>query len=297
MAQDIRTLKVTTPLFLYGADQREPEIRTASVRGQLRYWFRAIEGANTVDLKELWKAESALFGSTEGSSVVSLRLYADGELKTASYAMLPHRKETREQSWQDAISPDQKLRLEIVTRPGVARVPPKVIKALITWLLLGGLGKRSRRMFGALESSNLTGKLADGDALADTIGQNLQTIVKYSDLPGVPAFPTLHPDYSRVVVGTAGFPDWETLIRELFGLLRSDQYRSHERTFGYAMNGRRASPLIAQVRRIGDKYYPVLTAMRSTPARDINWQILDSFMDDAEARWNGKTVWGGKLAR
>ncbi|GAB4418546.1 MAG: hypothetical protein Kow00106_14570 [Anaerolineae bacterium] len=291
----VYSLNVITPVFLYGADQRQPEVRTASVRGQLRYWFRAIEGAGTSDLKELWKAESALFGSTEGSSVVSLRLYADGELKTASYAMLPHRTERKFQSWQDAISPDQKLSLEMVTRPGIDKVPPKAIRALVIWLLLGGLGKRSRRMFGALESSNLTGKLADGDALADTIGQNLQTIVKYSDLPGVPAFPTLHPNYSRVVVGTVGFPDWKSLIEDLFGLLRSNKYRSHERTFGYAMDGRRASPLIAQVRRIGDRYYPVLTAMRSTPDKDIKWTILDSFMDDAEARWDGKTVWGGRL--
>ncbi len=152
-------------------------------------------------------------------------------------------------------------------------------------------------MFGALESPSLTGKLADGNALANEIGRNLQTIVKHADLPQVPAFPTLHPDYSRVVVGTVGFPNWASLIEDLFGLLRSDQYRSHERTFGYAMNGRRASPLIAQVRRIGDQYYPVLTAMRSTPDKGIEWSILDNFMDDAEARWNGKTVWGGRLAK
>jgi CRISPR-associated protein Cmr1 len=293
----VYTLTVITPLFLYGADQKKPEIRAASVRGQLRYWFRAIEGAGTSDLNQLWTAESEVFGSTAGSSVVSLRFYAQGELKTQSYAMLPHQTERRFQSWQDAISPDQKLRLEMVTRPGIDKVPPKAVRALVAWLLLGGLGKRSRRMFGALESPRLTGKLADGNALANEIGRQLQDIVKPCNLPQVPAFPTLHPDYSRVVVGTVGFQDWESLIKDLFDLLRSDQYRSHERTFGYAMNGRRASPLIAQVRRIGDQYYPVLTAMRSTPDKDIEWSILDNFMDDAEARWNGKTVWGGRLAK
>jgi len=284
-------------LFLYGAEQGKPEIRAASVRGQLRYWFRAIEGANTTQLDGLWAAESALFGSTAGGSAVSIRIYPEEGVITDRYAMLPHRSDQKSQSWQDAISPDQRLRLEIVTRPGIDKVPPRVVKSLVVWLLLGGLGKRSRRMFGALESPALTGKLTDGSALADEIERYLQTIVKYSPKSEVPEFPTLHPDYSRVVVGTVGFPDWESLIKDLFGLLRSDNYRPHERTFGYAMERRRASPLIAQVRRISGQYYPVLTAMRSTPDKDIEWDILDNFMDDAESRWQGKTVWGGRLAR
>jgi CRISPR-associated protein Cmr1 len=294
----VYSLNVISPLFLYGADQKKPEIRAASVRGQLRYWFRAIKGAGTPDLNELWTTESEVFGSTAGSSVVSVRFYADGKLNTGRYAMLPHRKEPSKQFPQPAISPTQKLKLEMIARPGRDKVPPEAVKALVAWLLLGGLGKRSRRMFGALESPNLTGKLADGNALADEIERKLQTIVKnYVDLPQGPAFPTLHPAYSRVVVGTVGFSDWETLIKDLFGLLRSGMYLSEERTFGYATKGRRASPLIAQVRRIGDQYYPVLTAMRSTPDKDIQWSILDRFMDDAEYRWQGRTVWGGRLAR
>lgn len=290
-------LKVVTPLFLYGADQRQPEVRAASVRGQLRYWFRAIEGADTPQLDRLWDEESALFGSTAGGSTVSLRVYPVGELTTGRYAMLPHRTETKLQSPQDAIAPGQELRLEIVTRPGTDKVPPKVVKALVTWLLLGGLGKRSRRMFGALELTSLTGKLTDGSELASEIERNLKTIVKYSDASPVPEFPILHPDYSRVIVGTSGFSNWQDLIKDLFGLLRSEPYRREERTFGYAMRGRRASPLIAQVRRIGDHYYPVLTAMRSKPDQDIKWPVLDQFMDDAESRWAGKTVWGGRLTR
>lgn len=289
-------LKVITPLFLYGADQNRPEIRAASVRGQLRYWFRAIEGANTTQLNELWDEESALFGSTAGSSTLSLRIYPAAELTTGRYAMLPHRTNTSLQSPQNAIAPNQELRLEIVARPGIGKVPPKVIRALVTWLLLGGLGKRSRRMFGALESPALTGKLTDGSALADEIARYLQTIVKYSDIPSVPQFPTLHPAHSWVVVGTTGRSDWLDLIKDLFELLRSNSYRD-QRTFGYAMGGRRASPLIAQVRRIGDHYYPVLTAMRSKPDQDIKWKVLDQFMDEAQDRWKGETVWGGRLVR
>lgn len=301
MPQQIYVLNTVTPLFLYGADQKNPEIRAASIRGQFHYWFRAIEGARTDDLKEISASESALFGSTAGGSSVSIRVSTDKDLKTDTYPMLPHKKDKREQSWQKAASPGQKLRLTIATRPGMEKVPPAVTKTVLIWLLLGGIGKRSRRMFGALEWPKLISQDNDSAGPAAEIKQYLEKWVRYADLPHVPAFPTLHPSYSRVVVGTRGSYEWEALMKELFGLLRNDRYRPKERTFGYATatgdrRDRRASPLIAQVRRIGDQYYPVLTAMRSTPDKDIKWEVLDQFMDDAQALWKGETVWGGRLA-
>ena len=58
-------IKTVSPLFLNGADKAQPELRAASVRGQLRYWFRAIEGAKTDSLQEVWRKEESIFGSTE----------------------------------------------------------------------------------------------------------------------------------------------------------------------------------------------------------------------------------------
>lgn len=37
------TLKVLTPMFMGGADpEGAPELRAASIRGAMRFWFRAI---------------------------------------------------------------------------------------------------------------------------------------------------------------------------------------------------------------------------------------------------------------
>ncbi len=298
MPSKLISLRVITPLFLYGANQKKPEIRAASVRGQLRYWFRAIEGARIIRLDELWEAESAVFGSTAGGSSVSIRFYPNGDLKTNKYPMLPHRPDKKGQSWQEAISPGQKLTLEIVSQPGNEKISPTIMRTLGIWLLLGGIGKRSRRMFGALEV-RLPGKQEEPEGLANYIGKLLRTAIgEPLDLPHPPEFPTLHPEYSRVVVGTKGELNWEALMRDLFlNLLRSPKYKPFERTFGHATRDRRASPLIAQVRKVGDQYCPVLTAMRSKPDKDIKWNILDDFMDDAESRWKGKTVWGGRLAK
>ncbi len=293
-------LKIITPWFLNGPAPRSPELRAASVRGQLRYWFRAIEGARGAGLAQLWEQESNIFGSTGGGSSVSIRLYLENRhatLQTDSHPMLPHRNNERERSYQRAIEPGQSLILEAVTRPGI-KLSARFRSALEVWLLLGGIGKRSRRMFGAINSSSFWPALQSSpEQLAEDAKKRLGEIIpEPSPLPGIPPFPTLHPDHSWVMIGTEGDPEWLNLIETLFtDLLRTPKYRPNERCFGYAMGGRRASPLIAQMRKIGNRYYPVLTIMRSKPDRDINWEVLNDFMDDAARLWDGINVWGGPL--
>jgi len=122
-----------------------------------------------------------------------------------------------------------------------------------------------------------------------------------SSITHVPEFPILHPMHSRIVVGERKFGDAEEANRVLFhDLLRSNKYRQHEDYFGGAVGGRRASPLIAQVRQIDNSWYPVLTYMRSRPeragGRRADWHVVDSFMNDAEKLFDGETVWGGRFA-
>ncbi len=64
----IATLKARfiTPCFCGGSDQSKSEIRTLSIRGQMRWWYR-ICGADA-------KTETALFGSAEtGKSPLMVR--------------------------------------------------------------------------------------------------------------------------------------------------------------------------------------------------------------------------------
>lgn len=56
-------LKFTTPAFLAGADQNMPEIRPASLRGAVRWWFRVLGGTP--------EAEKALFGGVHNGAVAS----------------------------------------------------------------------------------------------------------------------------------------------------------------------------------------------------------------------------------
>jgi RAMP superfamily len=58
-------LETLTPAFLSGADQKEADLRAASVRGLLRWWWRAAVGHEYPSPEELSQREAVLFGSAE----------------------------------------------------------------------------------------------------------------------------------------------------------------------------------------------------------------------------------------
>lgn len=54
--------EVITPMFLSGADGRTPELRPPSIKGAMRFWWRAINGH--LPLKNLKEKESEIFGTS-----------------------------------------------------------------------------------------------------------------------------------------------------------------------------------------------------------------------------------------
>lgn len=53
------TVKVITPLFMGGANQ-QAELRSQSIKGIIRYWWRALKATN--DIKKLMEEEAKIFG-------------------------------------------------------------------------------------------------------------------------------------------------------------------------------------------------------------------------------------------
>ena len=75
---EVRRYELITPLFGGGVKPQEPDpvstVRAASVRGQLRFWWRATRGGQFASLDELRKAEEVLWG---GAAVIG----KDGKLE------------------------------------------------------------------------------------------------------------------------------------------------------------------------------------------------------------------------
>ncbi|NFG61324.1 type III-B CRISPR module RAMP protein Cmr1 [Clostridium sp. CMCC3677] len=86
--------EVVTPLFLYGADGQTPEIRIPSLKGMIRYWWRAANA--DLGLKQLKESENLTFGGVSkeskqenknkiGKSKVIMRLINYNDKSNTSY--------------------------------------------------------------------------------------------------------------------------------------------------------------------------------------------------------------------
>ena len=181
-------LETVTPLFLGGADPRgEPELRAASIRGALRFWFRALLGGIIGDdnkgLELLRNDEAKVFGSTKfGASPIIIQVeYSD--FRTTPFSQLAQRdsatrsyglpgvaylffvaRGTRRNRERKAINPGTKFNLKLSLRPGLIGKQKAFQHACAAlWLLthLGGLGARSRRGSGSLQVIRVTPPVLD----------------------------------------------------------------------------------------------------------------------------------------
>ncbi|GIW37723.1 MAG: type III-B CRISPR module RAMP protein Cmr1 [Meiothermus sp.] len=167
-------LKTVTPLFGGSANVREvdPEnpVRAASVRGHLRFWWRATVGAQYASAEELFKVEEEIWGSAKKHGRVALRVpeQAAGESKKPS-DLVPDRGTARtgpmEKFFLHPFNPNQGEGLPeasglvwvaFTLELNVTRLSPEekeqLKTALRAWIAFGGLGARTRRGVGALEA-------------------------------------------------------------------------------------------------------------------------------------------------
>ncbi len=75
-----------TPMFCYGTDQNSPEIRAASIKGMLRYWWRVFNPNKTK--ANLLQAESELFGDTNSKSPFDIIIQEDAIIKLTVHYLL-----------------------------------------------------------------------------------------------------------------------------------------------------------------------------------------------------------------
>lgn len=175
-------LRVVTPLF--SGDDPTPTatdspIRVPSIRGALRYWFRAVAaGHGITDLDTLAAQETEIFGSTRKPSSIALRIAGRTRSQFApepDWVMGKDRKPLTGVTyllglglWTPGNGPAAGMQRPFVRHGAKFTLDVKFgtsettnarfLHAFRAWLLLGGLGARIRRGFGQLELINVTGK-------------------------------------------------------------------------------------------------------------------------------------------
>lgn len=286
-------LKLVTPAFLGGADpEAKAEWRAASIRGQWRWWFRALAGPRLGhDLAAVATAEAAIFGSsTAGASRIQVRTSppSTAPLQVGwSYDRPARNAAELTQDWglnpgdADFAATEARLRIvrhgnEIATR-GVAylgfgcmdtqgclqrscldagvelaftlqweerrwrEIDPQwrtlAGDALQAWLLLGGIGARSRKGFGSLHLCEVEGDLPDGFELTTprSSQQLHQALAPLIDTPGAPA-----PEWSQIsrqskIYLPVQAPTWQEALSRVGGWLMA-----YRRRYGIAGESRTA---------------------------------------------------------
>lgn len=168
-------LQLITPCFCAGAEpEKQAEIRAASIRGQLRWWFRVLGGFKALHPMGLREQEDLIFGSTAGdkgrAGLLTVRVsgiapsfdIVDDQKMNATpgnvrgYLLFPLRAERNGNRRDRAVfraaasaSSRPSFELEILWR-GNPKVSTSITGLITVFANLGSLGFRSRRAMGAL---------------------------------------------------------------------------------------------------------------------------------------------------
>jgi len=239
MVSCVRRYKLLTPLFGGGVVSGKADpitiIRGSSIRGQLRFWWRACRGGKfDGDLKEMKKYEDTLWGAAgaEKQGLPSQVQIKMGNAKKGkeiqpferrgrpaddwsilSYAAFPLQES--QGSVMDGVTFELTISYPKTNTNGM-NIGEEVAAALWAWETFGGIGARTRRGFGALHC--LDGPVLPTDT--NRVKQSLKAGLLQHVVEG--AWPQDVPYLNRdgkdlKVIGVFSDPQkaWEKLISEL----------------------------------------------------------------------------------
>lgn len=151
------TCETITPMFLAGADGTTPELRAPSIKGALRFWWRAMNGH--LSLAELQKKETEIFGGSyknEEGKEVALRSKVIIQIQQIVFKpifseLVPHKPFMK----QNAIPRHTKFEVILRLTKNKDLNIEQLESLFILTTLLGGFGKRARRGMGSVIISKI----------------------------------------------------------------------------------------------------------------------------------------------
>lgn len=246
-------IETITPMFLAGADQSKAELRAASIKGLLRFWWRALQAES--DIGKLHKRESQIFGSSDentgGGCSFSLRIRHAGELKPTknkfpkqnmtvtskgktfqvnileylAYGTLEYRKGEGNIFVREYIPSGVKF--ELVFNFFDVAWKNEILKVLYVFSLFGGIGSRSRNGFGSVIVLNAQEVFSDSCEKYPLNG--LVNLISNVDSLSYPSFTR-----GASVFRTKESTSWDVALAEvgkLYRSVRSGEIKIGDKTF------------------------------------------------------------------
>lgn len=233
------TLECVTPIFMRGANQGKAEIRASSIKGLMRWWFRALAhgvllGNSTENeaIKKIKSEENKIFGSTEEKSKFILHV-ATEQLKEVKVPKSYFNFGVGEYGLIGTFD----IKLQIFD----PKYRDIILATFLPFGILGSIGQRNRRALGSIA---IQSSIASDIAIRipfDYTPKEISSLLNWSiqifedhfrvklkeDVQTKPWFPAVHPKFFRIKVGTEQYSDWKSAILELSRILRD--FRENKR--------------------------------------------------------------------
>lgn len=266
------TCEVITPMFLHGADGKTPELRAPSIKGALRFWWRAIHGH--LPIKDLRTQEAEIFGGTEsdkeqGRSKLLLRI-KQIKLPSEESPLLPHKRTKKEQSYAQAFKKSQHFELIASLQKEVKGFDLDKLKALvILTATLGGFGKRARRGMGSINISNIDGLALSCSSLEDVF-QHLNVLnpnhfdLKSSAIESTFKNAAAYPWIQKIELGVQHNDDYVHKIAQTTHDKKGKNLTTYSASLGDG-TPRFASPIYVSLLQVNSELRPVITTLKAVP--------------------------------
>ena len=289
------TLQIVVPMFLGDPNQEPTSMRPPSIKGALRFWWRALnwsrclvqaEGKEPLALRMLHAEEAEIFGASadekesHGQGVFLLSVSQepicqpvesqwpgnDGRSSYLAYGLLETNENPRRKAILEKVNGNPNLfGITLLFKPTTSDSKiEQVRQALYVWGLLGGLGGRSRRGFGSIAIISIDEQNTTFSNAEDYKAEILSLLTKGDLSRSYPPYTAFSQLSAMKIWGTS------KSSRQAMGEL-GDAYRNHrgqpsplrgrvKLAFGLPLQkvdekNRRASPLFFHIHPIGDTQF------------------------------------------
>jgi CRISPR-associated protein Cmr1 len=275
---------LVTPMFIGGAMQTPSDgIRPPSVKGALRFWWRALNWGKfqkkyneTQALKMLHQEEARLFGTAisnavyqggQGCFLLSIQQPTTKKIcndwppndpnNGASYMAYGLLK-TKQEPHRTALTEGVTFTLKLAFKPNTTTDDYQQIKAALeAWSLMGGLGARARRAMGSITLINLN----DTPVLYDKTTYETKLKQRLTHFNTIPLAPytalSKESDYRIIETGDTARELVER-IGARYKAFRQERRGRDKIPFGLPLqdvdlDNRRSSPLFFHLHQLSDK--------------------------------------------
>lgn len=262
-------------MFLAGADGDTPELRPPSIKGAIRFWWRALNGQ--LRLRQLREYEGFILGSTSQRSKLLLHIITPkSRTRTATAYPVPHKPFMRREAFQEGSEFTVNISIPETIKSTSGQVIFTADQArdlFILTCLLGGFGKRVRRGMGCVQIIAINDTPYAMPHTLETALPLLQHIAPYFSISSdsiVSNFSGRSEQYPYIKQIQIGRADHRILrkISNTAHEVKGKNKFSYEVSLGHAFKGRFASPVYTSILQSSQGLHPIITTLNTVPDRN-----------------------------